>query len=124
MSKKVILIQDDSDCKDIMRYILEEEGFEVMTPASKEVLNHTTVDFDLVIIDEYSEGKTGSNICKQLKNDDQTCNKPVLLTSTGLGLESVARDCKADTYLIKPFDITYFAEVIKTMLDRQWSVAL
>ncbi len=123
MSKTVVLIQDDSDCKEIMKFILEKEGFEVITPSAKELLNKSTTDFDLVIVDEYSEGRIGCQVCKELKSDNQTCNKPVLLTSTRPGLEFVARECEADTYLVKPFDITYFTDLIKKMLEKPGSVA-
>ena len=114
MSKKVILIQDDIACNEIMRYILEEEGFEVITPEPNQVLNNISRNYDLAIIDEYSEGRTGSNICKQLKTDNQTWDKPVILTSTGINLESLARACHADKYLGKPFDINCFSSLIKS----------
>lgn len=54
MGKKVLLIQDNVDCTEIMRYILEEDGFEVLSSESDEVLA-STASYHLVIVDEFSE---------------------------------------------------------------------
>lgn len=123
MSKKVMLIQDDLDCREIMQYILEEEGFKVMYPESEEVLENV-IEYDLIIIDEFSEGRTGIEICKKLKTNDFTCDKPIVLTSVTNNLKSLAQYCKADSYLVKPFDINYFTQLIKTVLSRQLCLVL
>jgi chemotaxis family two-component system response regulator PixH len=123
MGQRVLLIQDDFDCKEVMKFILEEEGFDVITPSAEEVLAKSITDFDLVIVDEYSEGRIGCEICKELKSNDQTCKKPVLLTSTTPGLKNIAKECKADTYLVKPFDIMYFTHLIKKTIEKPLLVA-
>lgn len=118
-----MLIQDDLDCREIMRYILEEEGYNVMYPEAEQILK-VAVDYDLIVIDEFSEGRTGIEICKKLKTNDFTSNKPVILTSVTNNLKSLAQHCKADSYLVKPFDIHYFSQLIKTVLSRQLYLVL
>ena len=123
MNKKVMLIQDDLDCREIMRYILEEEGYNVMYPETKQILK-VAADYDLIVIDEFSEGRTGIEICKKLKANNLTSNKPIILTSVTNNLKFLAQNCNADSYLVKPFDVNYFAQLIKTVLSRQLCLVL
>ena len=113
MGKRVVLIQDDSDCREIMGLILEGEGFEVITLNTAQVLNNPP-DFDMAIVDEYAESKTGCEICMLLKENYTTSSKPVLFTSTRPGIEKRAEVCKADNYMAKPFDISHFANLVKS----------
>lgn len=112
-----MLIQDNDDCTEIMRWILEEEGFEVLSSGANQEI-HNPHNCDLIIIDEFSKGKTGCEICKQLKTGDGNFNKPIVLTSTGIGLETISKDCNADIYLSKPFDIEHFARVVNNLIRR------
>jgi DNA-binding response OmpR family regulator len=114
MGKRVMLIQDNEDCTEIMRLILEEEGFEVTSLTALEELNNI-FQFDLTIIDEFSHGKTGCEICRKLKSENPISDKPILLSSTGIGLESFSEDCRADSYLSKPFDIGHFATLVRSL---------
>lgn len=109
-----MLIQDNEDCTEIMRLILEEDGFEVASSTAIEELNNVP-HFDLVIIDEYAHGKTGCEICLKLKSEYPVLDKPILLSSTGIGLESFSADCRADSYLSKPFDIGHFAALVRSL---------
>jgi DNA-binding response OmpR family regulator len=118
MRKRVMLIQDNDECADIMRLILEEEGLEVVSMTGKAPLTRPE-NFNLLIIDEFSAGKTGCDICKNLKTGYPNFNSPIVLTSTGIGLESFKPNCEADYYLSKPFDIFYFVELVKCLLDKQ-----
>jgi DNA-binding response OmpR family regulator len=121
MRKRVMLIQDNDECAEIMRLILEEEGFDVVSTNSNREINNP--DYcDLIIIDEFSKGKTGCEICKRLKTSDTHSHKPIVLTSTGIGLKTFSADCNADSYLSKPFDIDYFASLVKTLLNQQNAV--
>lgn len=115
MPKAVMLIQDNIDCTEIMRSILEEEGLQAICPGSdQEIIN--LPEYDLLIIDEFSRGKTGCEICSILK---AARGKPVILTSTGIGLNTFSKDCNADAYLPKPFDINTFIGIVKELLQLQ-----
>ena len=121
MRKRVMLFQDNAECADIMRLILEEEGYEVLAETGKSTFSRAP-SCDLLIIDEFSAGKTGCDICKNLKSSKPEFNVPIVLTSTGIGLEHFKPDCDADFYLPKPFDIFYFVELVKCLLNEQAAV--
>jgi two-component system phosphate regulon response regulator PhoB len=121
MRKRVMLIQDNEECTEIMRLILEEEGLEVFSSGANQEINNPQ-NCDLLIIDEFSKGKTGCEICRKLKTGSIRFNKPIVLTSTGVGLDTFTADCNADLYLSKPFDIDYFAWVVKSLLDEKIAI--
>ena len=121
MRKKVMLLQDNEECAEIMQLILEEEGYEVFSAMGIPLIPKPAA-CDLLIIDEFSAGKTGCEICKCLKSGKTGFNAPIVLTSTGIGLETFNADCKADFYLPKPFDIFYFVELVKSLLNEQRNV--
>jgi DNA-binding response OmpR family regulator len=113
-----MLFQDNDECAEIMRLILEEEGYEVVFEAGNAPFNRPA-PCDLLIIDEFSAGKTGCEICKKLKAGYSGFNGPIVLSSTGIGLENFKLDCNADFYLPKPFDIDVFVELVKCLTDEQ-----
>jgi two-component system phosphate regulon response regulator PhoB len=116
-----MLIQDNDECTEIMRLILEEEGLEVLSSGANQEI-HNAHNCDLLIIDEFSRGKTGCEICKELKTGNNRFNKPIVLTSTGVGLDTFPADCNADIYLSKPFDIDYFTWLVKSLLNQERAV--
>jgi len=115
MKKKVILIQDNKDILDIMDQVLEEEGFAVIPSLTAETVERIEeVVPDILIIDDHIQGeKKGSKVIEELKSDPHTQEIGAVLTSTSNDLPQTAKECKADDYLQKPFDIDHMVEVVK-----------
>lgn len=112
MRKTVMLMQDNMDCTEVMRLILEDEGYTVLCPEANQDITSLS-DYDVLIIDEFSRGRTGGEVCRTLKNQR---NKPVVLTSTDINLHTFSRIYNADVYLPKPFDIYRFTAIVKTLV--------
>lgn len=115
MKKKVVLIQDDEDILDIMDEVLKDEGFEVTSSLSTEPIEKIDeIDPDVVVVDEHIRGsKKGSEVIEQLKSDEETEDISAVLTSTSYDLPQKAKDCKADDYIEKPFDLDHMVDVVK-----------
>ncbi len=113
MSNKIIIIEDDKDTLDIMTYILTEEGYEVIaadnTGPLKYIHLHQPV---LILMDNRLPEGPGRDICLKLKNDPDTSRFPVALVSADNKLEEIARDCLADSFLKKPFDVEDLIELV------------
>lgn len=60
---------------------------------------------DLLLIDNWLGGKTGHDICWQLKSDSRTKAIPVMLISATSKLDEMAQRCGANDYICKPFDL-------------------
>jgi len=106
MPDKIIIIEDDKDTLDIMTYILTDEGYEVIaadnTGPLMDIQLHRPV---LILMDNRLPDGPGRDICLKLKNDPATAHFPVALVSADNKLEEIARDCGADAFLKKPFDV-------------------
>jgi len=114
MSKKIIIIEDDQDILDIMTYVLSDEGYEVLASANslplKEVHLHKPM---LILMDNRLTDGFGRDFCKEFKSNPANSHFPVVLVSANPGLEEMAHESHADSYLKKPFDIDELIEIVK-----------
>lgn len=119
MFGKVLVVENDVDTADIICFILAEENFDVHH--TKTVDLNTCIDTmkpDLIILDHLLEyGITGAHLCKQLKSNRVDPGPFVILMSALNNLDNIARDCDADAYINKPFDITDFCNTVKDVLS-------
>ncbi|MDQ8143278.1 MULTISPECIES: two-component system response regulator [Chryseobacterium] len=115
MKKKVVLIQDNEEILDIMDEVLKDEGFEVTASLTTEPIEQIEdIDPDVLIVDDYIKGdKRGSEVIAELKSEPETEDIPAVLTSTSSDLPNLSKDCKADDYIEKPFDIDHMIDVVK-----------
>lgn len=115
MKKKVVLIQDNEDILDIMEQVLEEEGFDVTPSLTTEPIDRMDeIEPDVVIVDDHIKGnKKGSQVIAELKSDAETEDVSAVLTSTSPDVPKKAKECKADDYIEKPFDLDHMVEVVK-----------
>lgn len=115
MKKKVVLIQDNKEIPDIMDDVLTFEGFEVTASLTLDpIRNIDAIEPDLLIVDDHlRESKKGSQIIAELKSDPNTEDLSAILTSTSNNLAEVSKECNADDYIEKPFDIDQMLEVVR-----------
>ena len=117
MSKKIIVIEDNHDILDMIAYILEDEGYEVISSLDAEPLKHIESHKpDLVLLDDWLADGYGHQLCGQLKANPTTNHIPVLLISSVQNLKELAKLSKANGYIHKPFDIDYLIDVVKEHL--------
>jgi DNA-binding response OmpR family regulator len=114
MPKKILVIEDDDDILDMMQYILEDEGFEVIASNKVELLTSIIKSQpDLILLDDRLPEDSGHNLCANIKSHPETTTIPVILISATANLNQVAKDCNADTYLTKPFDLYELVKLVK-----------
>lgn len=103
--KKIYIADDDPDILEVLTIILEGQGYNVITSADGKSLASLNDLPDLVLLDIRMSGSDGSDICRSLKNQPQTKDIPVVLISANRDLTEIAKDCGADDFISKPFDI-------------------
>jgi CheY-like chemotaxis protein len=110
---------DDQDILDLTEFLLQDKGYEVVASLTGAILDHVLqINPDLIILDNWLEGTTGSELCKILKTNEATKHIPVVIFSAATGLKKVAQDCLADDYIEKPFDVDYLHDVITPFTDK------
>ncbi len=112
--KRILVVDDDKDILNILKLILQMNGFEVMvTPNGEEALTKSlTYCPQLVLLDVFLSGSDGRDICNLLKGNPSTKNIPVVIFSAHSNFEDVLKVCDADDFISKPFDISELVEKI------------
>ena len=107
MNAKILIVEDERDIVDLLRYNLEEAGFETDYVRNGADALHRAVEKspDLILLDLMLPEVDGLIVCRLLKNDPRTKNIPVVMITakaeerdriTGLELG-------VDDYITKPF---------------------
>lgn len=115
----ILAIDDDVDILEVLTLILEGEGYHVLTDATGEYFNQSgAVIPDLILLDLLISGSSGRHVCEQLKHDKQTKHIPIILVSahTPKEVEMAQRECGADGYITKPFDIDHLLATVRSFL--------
>lgn len=106
LKKRVYVADDDPAILEIITMILEDEGFEVETSADGRSLQEDgVITPDLVLLDIRMSGSDGGEICRNLKSKADTKNIPVILVSANKDITTIAKNCSANDFLPKPFEI-------------------
>src|SRR3546814_19052630 len=78
---RILLVEDDPNLAELVRYNLEREDFEVeTTPDGEEaLLLARETPPDLVVLDWMIESLSGIEVCRRLRRLPETANVPILL---------------------------------------------
>ncbi|MDR0842841.1 MAG: response regulator transcription factor [Acidobacteriota bacterium] len=118
----VLVIDDEKDLLELVRYNLEKEGYRITTAEDGESGLRAAVreSPDIVIIDLMLPGMDGLDVCRRLREDPRTIKTPVIML-TAKSSETdriVGLEIGADDYVTKPFSPRELAARIKAVLRR------
>jgi len=119
--KRILVVDDNTDILQIVKIILENNGFEVVvTPNGEETLLKTeTFHPQLILMDVFlSSGIDGREICKTLKANSETKDIPVILFSAQVKMEDGFKSWGADDFIAKPFEVKELINKIKSHLTE------
>ena len=121
--KKVLLIEDDADIRNLVRHNLTREGYDVTGAENGEegLKLARKSNFDLLILDLMLPGMHGLDVCRAVREDEQLRGAGILIVTakdeeadivTGLELG-------ADDYLVKPFSVRVLIARVRAILRRK-----
>lgn len=120
--QRILVVDDESDIRDLLSYNLKKEGFDVMTaPDGSAALTLARQErFDLVVLDLMLPHISGIDVCKLFRSDPKLADLPVLmLTAKGEEIDRViGLEVGADDYMTKPFSPRELVARIKAILRR------
>ena len=112
--KKILVVDDNRDILDIVEIILTNDGFGVKTLVDGND-TYSTVDTykpDVILLDVCLGSSDGREICKILKNASHTKDIPVIMFSANFKSIDVNKECKANDFIAKPFDIAHLLTMV------------
>ena len=119
---RILVVDDEDDLREILRFNLESEGYEVDTAASaEEALGMLGAEYRLILLDVMMTGMSGFQMAEKMRKAGNTTpiifltakdTENDLLTGFSVG---------GDDYIAKPFSVKEVAARIKAVLKRNSS---
>lgn len=122
MAKHLLIVDDEQDIIDLLKFNLEAEGYKTSTAldGEKAIQIATQQNPDLIILDIMLPGKDGYQVIRDLRKDPKSQNIPVIfLTAKDSEIdEVVGLELGADDYIIKPISIRKLVARVKNVLRK------
>jgi len=122
---RILIIEDDKDIVELVRYNLEKEGFQVLAcgDGASGLAQIKKSPPDLLVLDLMLPKLSGLEICKEIRRDNRLNRLPILML-TARGDEAdrvVGLELGADDYVTKPFSPRELVARVKALLRRlEW----
>ena len=121
--EKILVVDDEEDILELVRYNLDREGYQVVCAISGEAALKAAVSepVDLIILDLMLPGIDGLEVARRLKQSTATQEIPiVMLTAKGEEADVVAGlELGADDYVTKPFSPRILIARMKAVIRRR-----
>jgi len=119
MLKKIFILEDDPDHRDIMEIILRAAEYEVQSfPDLKSFKNAILTEIpNLVVMDLMLPDGNSLEICKELKETPATSHIPILVLTAHTNPLKIMGIKYADEFIAKPFDNDEFERIVTNHLS-------
>ena len=125
--ERILVVDDEEDILELVRYNLEKEGFKVACALSGETALKTVANepIDLMILDLMLPGMDGLEVAKKMRADSKIQQIPILmLTAKGEEADVVTGlELGADDYVTKPFSPRILIARVRAILRRKRDTA-
>lgn len=121
MGKLVLVCDDDRPILEVTRTILEDRDFKVIISLDCENIVEKAIQHkpDLILMDVWLPENGGDQATIELKSDPATRHIPVLLFSAVNDLDSIAKNCGADGFINKPFELEELIDRVEQHLNLE-----
>ena len=127
MAHKLLLADDSITIQKVVELILSEENFEIKSTSNGEEALAQIPSFkpDIVLADIEMPKMNGYQLCEKVKQDPSTSNIPVILLTGAFEPidEELARQVKADDFIVKPFESQDLLSKVNSALGVSAAVA-
>ena len=124
MARPILIVEDDPDIAESLRFNLERDGLPTVMAATGEQGLAAALDREnppiLIMLDLMLPGISGMELCRRLRRDSQTRRTPIImLTARTSEADRVAGlDLGADDYITKPFSVKEVLARVRAVLRR------
>jgi DNA-binding response OmpR family regulator len=124
MPRPALIIEDDADIAESVRYNLEAAGFTAIVASTGEEGLALALDNQnppmMIVLDLMLPGISGMELCRRLRRENQTRRTPIIMmtarTSEADRIEGL--DLGADDYIAKPFSVRELMARVRAVLRR------
>src|ERR1043166_1089290 len=124
MPRSALIIEDDTDIAESVRYNLDAAGFQSTIASTGEQGLKLALEAQnspgLIILDLMLPGMSGMELCRRLRREPQTEKTPIImLTAKAAEADKISGlETGADDYVVKPFSIKEVIARVRAVLRR------
>ncbi len=120
---KVLVVDDEEEMCNVLRKILEQDGYEVSTATSgsRALATMKQKPADLILLDIKMPGMDGIEMLRKLRDFNQDAVVIILTAYGTLGTAREAMQLGAYDYITKPFDANFVKNMVKEGLEERSS---
>ncbi len=121
---RILVVDDEEDLCEILKFNLEIEGYEVDTAYSaEEALKKDLTVYNLLLLDVMMGEISGFKMARILRQDEKTANTPIIFLTAKDTENDMLTGCNlgADDYMVKPFLPKELALRVSAILKRTYS---
>jgi DNA-binding response OmpR family regulator len=125
MSKRILIIEDDDETRELLRMALEKRGYQVAV-AEDGVRGYDTALFlkpDLIVTDIQMPGADGVHVIRRVRDTSSLERTPILVTTAfGNGTATFSLQLGANAYEPKPINPESFLSTVRRLLGDRDSI--
>jgi DNA-binding response OmpR family regulator len=124
MLQQILIVEDDADIAESLRYNFEREGFRPVIAESGEKGLRLALDEKyppaLILLDLMLPGMSGMELCRRLRREPLTEKTPIImLTAKTAETDKISGlNTGADDYIVKPFSVKEVVARVRAVLRR------
>jgi two-component system, OmpR family, phosphate regulon response regulator PhoB len=119
---RILLIEDDENITELVRYNIEREGylFSAVADGEEGLMQAIEQQPDVILLDWMLPNISGLEICRQLRRKTETANVPIIMLTARADEPDRIRGLEtgADDYMVKPFSPKELVVRIRAVLRR------
>ena len=118
---RVLVVDDEEDLCEVIRYALEAEGYSVdVVYSAEEALKKNITEYNLLLLDVMMGEISGFRMAHMIRNNPKIANTPIVFISAKDTENDrlTAFNLGADDYITKPFSIREMLARVKAIIGR------
>lgn len=125
-AKRILVVDDEADICNILKFNLDKAGYETSTALSAEdALMRGIIGYDLVLLDVMMEGISGFQMAQMMKKNPESAKIPIIFITAKDTEEDTLKgfELGADDYIAKPFSVREVVSRVNAVLRRVGSAS-
>lgn len=120
MSKRILVVDDDEGILEVVKCVLEMEGYTVITSNdSRPIFTLLNQKPEIILLDVLLSGEDGRDIARKLKSHHDTKDIPVIMMSAHPNAQASTKEAGADAFIPKPFDIDSLLHTVEKYVQKK-----
>jgi DNA-binding response OmpR family regulator len=117
MARKILVVDDESDIRDLLKNFLATEGYDVILAADGEAAMRLAAEEnpDVILLDIRMPGIDGIQTCRRLRARKSTSLIPVIVATTLRDALMESLEAGADDFVTKPFHLVELSLRLKSI---------